>query len=139
VSVTFFTDRDLGRKFPDILSAAGLRVERHAAHFAPDTPDEDWLAQIGRAGWVALTHDGRIRYKPNELAAVVRNNVSLLVVIGHAPHHELATRFVHTLPRVYAFLAAHTPPFIARVYRPSVAEVARNPTAAGTVSQWFPV
>ncbi|MGH9423743.1 MAG: hypothetical protein ACRD3J_27460 [Thermoanaerobaculia bacterium] len=60
----FFTDRDLGTRFPEILRAAGLLVERHADHFAPDTPDEEWLEAIGRRGWVALTHDMRIRYKP---------------------------------------------------------------------------
>jgi hypothetical protein len=33
LSVVFFTDRDLGTQFPAILSAAGLRVEKHADHF----------------------------------------------------------------------------------------------------------
>lgn len=30
----------------------------------------DWLSVVGERGWVALTRDTRIRYKPNELAAV---------------------------------------------------------------------
>ena len=80
----YFTDRDLGKKFPDILRAAGLSVERHADHFAQDCPDPDWLREIGNRGWVSITHDGRIRYKPNELAAVVEHRVALLVMIGHA-------------------------------------------------------
>lgn len=29
----FFTDRDLGKKFPTILREGGLTVERHADHF----------------------------------------------------------------------------------------------------------
>jgi hypothetical protein len=76
--------------------------------------------------------------KPNELAAVVRHRVRLLVVIGDAPHGELATRFVHTVPRVEPFLAAHHPPFIARVYRPSPKEIARNAAAPGSVALWYP-
>ena len=36
----FFTDRDLGKRFPAILRDAGLTVERHADHFAHDCPDE---------------------------------------------------------------------------------------------------
>jgi hypothetical protein len=68
--VTFFTDRDLGLQFPAILCHAGLRVERHADHFAPNCPDEEWLGTVAARGWVAITHDQRIRYKPNELAAV---------------------------------------------------------------------
>jgi predicted nuclease of predicted toxin-antitoxin system len=138
VSRTFFTDRDLGNIFPDVLKAAGLHVERHADHFAPTASDEEWLAHVGEAGWVALTHDARIRYKPNELAAVMQHRVVLLVIVGNAPHRELATRFVHSLPRIEAFLSAHDPPFIARVYRPSAAEIEKNVSAAGSVSLWFP-
>jgi len=89
----FFTDRDLGKKFPEILRAGGLTVERHADHFQHDTPDEAWLQEIGRKGWIAVTHDGRIRYKPNELATVMANGVALLVVVGHAPYAELAQAF----------------------------------------------
>ena len=68
-----------------ILRAAGLDVERHADHFAPAAPDEEWLAVAGAQGWLAITHDARIRYKPNELAAVKRNRVALLVVVGDLP------------------------------------------------------
>lgn len=82
---TYFTDRDLGKKFPEILRAAGLQVERHADHFQHDTPDEEWLREIGNRRWIAVTHDARIRYKPNEKRAVVENRVALLVIVGHAP------------------------------------------------------
>jgi hypothetical protein len=85
LTVVFFTDRDLGNRFPDILSSAGLSVERHSDHFEPAGPDEKWLAVVGAKRWVAVTHDSRIRYKPNELEAVVRHNVRLLVVM--AKHH----------------------------------------------------
>jgi hypothetical protein len=37
-----------------------------------------------RRGWVALTHHAQIRYKPNELAAVIRYRVCLLVIFGKA-------------------------------------------------------
>jgi hypothetical protein len=73
VDPVFFTDRDLGKKFPQTLRDAGLTVERHADHFAPDCPDDQWLEVIGKRGWVTITHDRRIRYKSHELAAVMRN------------------------------------------------------------------
>jgi hypothetical protein len=53
LSVVFFTDRDLGLAFPNILKAAGLEVEIHQNHFAPNTPDEVWLRETARLGWVA--------------------------------------------------------------------------------------
>jgi hypothetical protein len=138
VSLVYFTDRDLGKKFPEILRAAGLSVERHADHFQHHTPDEVWLREIGKKGWVAVTHDSRIRYKPNEKNAVVENNVALLVVVGHAPFPELATAFVATEPKIRKFIAVHKPPYIARVYRPSAIAVVVGPAAPGRIEQWYP-
>lgn len=135
---TFFTDRDLGKRFPEILAAAGLIVECHHERFAPDGSDEEWLRYVGENGRVAITHNERIRYTPNELAAVEQHRVALLVVAGHAPYPTLARHFVHTLPRILAFLADHEPPFIARVYRPTHAESTRNPQAPGSISLWYP-
>jgi hypothetical protein len=106
----FFTDRDLGKRFPEILSAAGLTVERHGDHFPATATDEEWLETVGQQGWVAITHDRRIRYKPNELAAIVSHRVGLLVVVGKAPYPDLAQSFVTTLPRIEAFLGAHFRP-----------------------------
>lgn len=137
MSLVFFTDRDLGNAFPAALAAAGLTVERHAAHFPPNCADEEWLGVVGSRGWVAITRDTRIRYKPNELAAVVRHRVSLLVLVGKATHAELAANFVRTVPRIRALLERNGPPLIAKVYRAGASELARNPRAAGSVSIWY--
>jgi PIN like domain len=134
----FFTDRDLGKKFPEILRAAGLKVERHVDHFQHDTPDEEWLREIGRQAWIAITHDGRIRYKPNELATVMQHGVALLVVIGHAPYPELARAFVATVPRILNFIERHEPPYNAKVYRPSPGDIADDPLAPGRIELWHP-
>ena len=85
MSVVYFTDRDLGLRFPEILTTAGLTVERHRDHFAPDAPDEEWLAVAGARGWVALSHNSRIRYTPNEKQAVLSHPVRLLVIVGKVP------------------------------------------------------
>lgn len=137
MSVVFFTDRDLGLQFPRILRDAGLAVERHADHFVHDCEDDKWLADVAARGWVALTHDARIRYKPNELAAIVQHKATLLVIVGQAPYAELARYFVKTLPRVLAFLGANHPPVIGKVYRPSPADVAHNADATGRVELWY--
>jgi hypothetical protein len=84
----FFTDRDLGNQFGDILRAASLIVERHGDHFPPNCPDEIWLHEVGLRGWIAITHNRRIRHTPNELASVIEHNVALLVVIGAARRHR---------------------------------------------------
>lgn len=138
MSLVYFTDRDLGKRFPDILREAGLTVERHEDHFVHDTPDEEWLAEVSARGWVALSHNLRIRYTPNERDAVIRHGVSLLIVIGRAPLAELSESFVATLPRIERFLSRHEPPFIAKVYRPSPAEKARKANAPGRIELWYP-
>jgi hypothetical protein len=137
LTATYFTDRDLGKQFAEILRSAGLPVERHADHFAPDVADEAWLEAVGRRGWVALTHDRRIRYKPNERDAVMRHGVALLVIVGAAPFADLARAFVATLPRIERFLAQNTPPFIAKVYRPSPADTGRMDQVPGRVELWY--
>lgn len=130
----FFTDRDLGKQFPEILAKAGITVRRHADHFPPDCPDDQWLAHVGEKGWVAITHDGRIRYKPNEKKAVLDNNVRLLVIVGRAPFAALAENFVASIAKVEAFVAAHSAPWIAKLYRPSADE---DPGAAGRIALWL--
>jgi len=138
LTFTYFTDRDLGKRFPEILRASGLTVERHADHFTPNTADEVWLEQVGKRGWIALTHDRRIRYKPNERDAVMRHGVALLVIVGAAPFAELARAFVATLPRIEDFLVQHKPPFIAKVYRPAPTETGRRSVVPGHVERWYP-
>ncbi len=137
MSFVYFTDRDLGKRFPESLKSGGLTVERHGDHFAPDTADEIWLETVGRRGWIALTHDRRIRYKPNERDAVTRHGVALLVIVGAAPFPDLARAFVTSLPVIEHFLRRHQPPFIAKVYRPTPAETARRSTAPGRIELWY--
>ena len=134
----YFTDRDLGNRFPEILSAAGITVHKHSNYFAADTPDEDWLKVVGQRGWVAITHDARIRYKPNELAAVKRNSVMLLVMVGNAPFPILAKHFVDTVSRIETFLSGHKPPFVAKIYRPTSSELSRDANAPGTIALSYP-
>jgi hypothetical protein len=138
VSRIFFTDRDLGKQFPAILSSAGLAVERHRDLFAPDGSDEQWLEYCGKNQRIAISHNLRIRYTPNELAAVVRHGVALLIVIGDARLADLASNFVLSMQRIDAFVAKHQPPYIAKVYRALPADLVRNPTAKGTISLWYP-
>ena len=87
---------------------------------------------------MAVTHNSRIRYVPNELAALIRFRVTLLVLVGKAPTADLAQNFVRTLPRIEIMLADLRPPAIVKVYRPAPAELARAPELAGRVELWFP-
>ena len=138
MSFVYFTDRDLGKRFPEILKSGGLTVERHADHFADDAPDELWLEQCGKRRWIALTHDRRIRYKPNELNAVMQHGVALLVIVGKAPFPDLARSFVNSRAVIESFLHGRKPPFIAKIYRPSPSATAAHSSAPGRIEHWYP-
>ncbi|HEX3914042.1 MAG TPA: hypothetical protein VHW71_11075 [Steroidobacteraceae bacterium] len=69
--LVFFTDRDLGRQFPEALRKAGLQIERHDDHFGPETLDDEWIGEIGLRGWIAITRDARIRYSPLALSVLM--------------------------------------------------------------------
>lgn len=138
MKAALFTDRDLGKRFPEILRAADIQVECHSNHFKHDTPDEEWLGEVGRRGWIVVTHDGRIRYKPNELAAVKAHKVQMLLVVGKARFPDLAEAFVATWPRIETFIGGHEPPYIAKVYRPSAKELLTTPIPPGRVELWYP-
>lgn len=138
MSRVYFTDRDLGKQFPAILVAAGLTVERHQDLFLPGGIDEQWLEHCGKNDCIALSHNERIRYTPNELAAVVEHKVRLLIVSGKAPFPELAENFVRTLPKIEAFLDRHEPPYIAKVYRPRASKISKGVMGGGTIDLWYP-
>lgn len=138
MSRVFFTDRDLGKQFPRILAEAGIAVERHGDLFEPAGSDEEWLQHCGTKGRIAVSHNSRIRYVPNELEAVKRFKVPLLILIGQARTEDLAHNFVRTLQKIEVFLGAQSPPFIGKVYRPTPLDLAKSATAAGRVELWFP-
>ena len=61
-SVILFIDRDTwSHELDAALRGAGIAFERHRNHFAGDTEDVDWIAEIGRRGWVAVTRGGEVR------------------------------------------------------------------------------
>ncbi len=138
MSRVYFTDRDLGKQFPRILAEAGIVVERHGNLFQPEGSDEEWLEHCGTKGRIAVSHNSRIRYVPNELEAVKLFNVPLLILVGQVTTAELAHNFVRTLPRIEAFLEGRSPPFIGKVYRATPAELGKSAAAPGRVELWFP-
>ena len=90
--------------FLGILAAAGIRVHRHDDHFPQDCSDEEWLTEIGNRGWVAITRDQRIRYKPNELQSVIDARATLLILVGKAPFPALAANFANSIEALRAFV-----------------------------------
>jgi hypothetical protein len=118
--VVYFTDRDLGRKLPETLRAAGLSVETHDDHFGPLTPDDEWLATVGANGWLAITRDGRIRYSPLALRVLMENEAKLFVLVGNLSAIECADLVTRHRRQIESLAASEPGAFIAKIRRDGV-------------------
>jgi len=100
------------------LRQAGVEVQVHDDHFAPDERDEDWLRKVGQRGWIVLTKDHRIRYRELEVAAILKARVCAFVLTGgNLQGKEMGHIFVKALPAIKRFILRHAPPFVAKVTR----------------------
>jgi len=95
-----------------------VKVEIHDQHFPQNALDEDWLTEVGRRGWIVLTKDDRIRYRPAELEAYRRNKVRVFIFgSGEMKAQEMADAFVRALPKISRLVRNKPAPFFARISR----------------------
>src|SRR5712692_5207101 len=117
--LVFFIDRSLGQKvIAEKLRQRGVRVEIHDDHFPQDALDEHWIAEVGENGWVVLTKDDRIRYRPAALQVYRRHEVRVFIFgSGEMKAGEMADAFVKALPKISRFAVRKAPSFFARISR----------------------
>lgn len=114
----FFTDRDLGPTVAEALKAGGLHVEAYHEHFALDNvPDGEWLRFVGENGWIALSHNKRIRYEPDELDDLMAYGVKAFFIIGKGPHPAFAAAVLDNINRIKRLIRKNPGPFVAKVYQ----------------------
>jgi hypothetical protein len=122
-----------------ILRAAGLRVETYFDAFPGSVlPDYEWLAEISKRGWIALSHDRDIRYDPLAQRAIMENGGRLFLLRGHTSTAELARMFLRGLPRIQRMIEKRAAPFMAAVRRAAThADPSRvDVIMALTLDQW---
>ena len=125
---TFFIDRCLGSKrVVAALRQAGITVEIHDDHFAPDAADVDWLPQVGEWDWVVLTKDANIARRTLEKIAVTRANVKLFILTAQQlASNEMIEILIKAIVPMQNFVHKHPAPFIAKIYRDSRLEMWRD-------------
>lgn len=79
---TLFIDRNSGgRTFRDLITNAGIRVVLHDEHFKDKrTPDEVWVKEIGRLGWIMVTGDAATTNSLLFLAALKRSQACVFLL-----------------------------------------------------------
>lgn len=115
--LTYFIDRSLGKEpLASSLRALGWRVELHDDHFSQDAPDTLWLDEVGRLGWVVLSKDKHIRYRPLEREMFLESQCRVFVLTGSALNsRQIAEAFVRAAPKIERMVRLLPPPFLAHV------------------------
>lgn len=109
----FFVDRNLGRRVPEALRDAGWSLRTHREVYGArdeNVPDAEWLELCGRECLVVLTADRRLRYRPQEIAAIRRHRVRAFVLLGGSLRAtDQVARFERNRGRIWQACVAHGP------------------------------
>lgn len=80
-------------------------------HFPSNTPDEKWLREVGKQGWILLTRDEKIRRRPNELQAFRDHGViGFVLTAGNASAADTAALVSRVYPKLIRKAQATKPP-----------------------------
>jgi hypothetical protein len=82
---------------------------------AEGTPDEVWLADVGRHGWTVIGRDTRILQVPTELAAYKAARLHMILYPGQATRETLIAALHATLNEVCT-ASARSRPGVWRAY-----------------------
>jgi hypothetical protein len=119
----------LGRHtVPDALRLAEEQVIAFHERFSSGTKDQVWLPEVGRNGWILLTKDSRIRYRRNEMQALLSSRTrSFVLVSTNLRGPKIAEIFVKALPRMKRLCQRQRPPFIAHVHKDGTVVLMKTP------------
>lgn len=116
---------------------AGYQVQRHDDLFPQKTADPTWLAEVGRRGWLALSRNKAIRYVSIERDAVMLSGVAFFIVLAKGlTGHQVAEMLAPTIPAIIRFRERHSPPFIAKVHRPTPGQTSGQVEMSLTLAEW---
>ena len=113
-----FFDRSLGKGLGRTLRRVRgfpATVELHDNHFPQNTPDDEWLAEIGQRGWLAIGQDYRHHLMDVELEAIRTHDVGVFYLWGaDASQWEQLRVLAKAWDRIEA-VSNTDPPFIYRI------------------------
>ncbi len=116
--MVLFFDRDVGIALPNALDSLKLQIpiEYHQRHFPIDSPDDEWMSEIGGRGWVLVGHDSRHHLEPAELSAIKQYSMGCFYLWGsEAKRWEKALCFLRAYQRILNAIAETPKPYIFRI------------------------
>lgn len=98
-------------RLSEALTELGAPFVALTQHFPANTPDEKWLSEVGKQGWILLTRDKHIRRRPNELQAFRDNGViAFVLTAGDASAADTADLVKRLYPKLIRRARAAKPP-----------------------------
>jgi PIN like domain len=110
----FFVDENLGHQFISSLRIGGLQVKA-AAEVCRGAKDVDWLLEIARNGWIAITQD-QLNQDLEEQIAIALYGAKVFVLVGNASHRDLADLFLQRIKWVRKQIAERDEAFMGKIY-----------------------
>lgn len=104
---------------PERLRQIHPGVIAHDDVFGMDTDDEVWLRDAGSRGWIVLTKDDRIRYRPGERDAILDASIRCFCLnpTKGMTGDEMAEVLVTALPSILAIAEVQPGGFIKGINR----------------------
>jgi hypothetical protein len=110
----FYLDESIySRILVRAMRAAGANVRHAGEAFAFGAQDQEWLTGAGSAGWIVLTRDKRIRFRPLEYTALQEAGVGVFAFTGGTvTARETAVTIVRRLRQFVNIATSEAKPFL---------------------------
>lgn len=112
-------DRSLPRSLADALTALRADVRWLEEEFPTTTPDERWLREAGRRGWLVISRDKHIRSRRGEVRAIREASVGCFILTqsGNMTSAQCIELVTKALDRMEELFRCTERPFIYAVRR----------------------
>jgi len=111
-------------------------IESHDDHFAPGTPDIEWIRHCGEQRWVIISSDKAIKKNVLEKQAIFSSKVAAFFYTSASiSSAEQISAFTAALRKISALVLNQTRPFIARISPDGSVELWMNHKGEDLIAQ----
>jgi hypothetical protein len=101
--VIYFFDNCLSYRYAAMLRALDVEAKALREEFEESAPDEEWIPVVGQRGWVLLTGDRNIRWKPHQREILEKAKVTTFFMVkgyDNLGRWEQAAHFLKAWPNI---------------------------------------
>jgi len=103
-------------------------------HFPDNADDGVWIAYTAVHGWIAITHDKKMRRQHRHMIA--RTSARIIIIAGNRTLQSQAQNFRTSFPQIERFVRKHSGPYMAKLTQPSPRDRDLKLNPHGRVEMW---